>query len=238
MKKLFLTLTLITVVFVFVSFKVKKSETPPGTLQISTGFFVDKNEITVVDWREYMYWTKRVYGENSDEYKKIFPDTSVCTGAIPDNYFTDAKYLNYPIIGISYEQAVDYCKWRSDRVNEGYWIKETGKSYDFVINFDYNYDDLPKIYKYRLPTKAEWLEITKYKYVKQINTENNSIRPVSDVKNKGIYELGTNVSEMTSEKGVAMGGNWKSPNNYNEYKYDSPSEIIGFRCVCERKAEN
>lgn len=46
-----------------------------------------------------------------------------------------------------------------------------------------------------------------------------------------------NVSELTNEPGIAMGGNWAL--NFNETPpdatlvYDEPSALLGFRCICE-----
>jgi formylglycine-generating enzyme required for sulfatase activity len=54
----------------------------------------------------------------------------------------------------------------------------------------------------------------------------------------GLYDLAGNVSEIVSEKGLAMGGNWNS--TANELNYDSEYDIdkgydvlIGFRIVAE-----
>ncbi len=222
------------------SFKSKKTDLPPGTIKISDNFYADKTEITNIGWREYMYWSKRVYGENSNEYKLIIPDTTVwdkegLTG-IKLDYLRNPKYNNYPIVGITYEQAVKYCKWRSDRVNELVWIKKTGEKHDFIKNFDYKYEDLPKMFEYRLPTKEEWIKISTNENIKSVNNETEHLTyPISNSKIDAFYELNNNVSEMTSEQGVSMGGNWKTSDNYDESKYDGASNILGFRCVCVRK---
>ncbi len=34
-------------------------------------------------------------------------------------YFRHPGFNNYPVVGVSWRQAYDFCLWRSDRVNEG-----------------------------------------------------------------------------------------------------------------------
>jgi formylglycine-generating enzyme required for sulfatase activity len=222
------------------SFNSKEAAIPPGTIEISPNFFADMTEITNVDWLEYMHWTKRIYGENSNEYKSMLPDTTVWKDenlkGIKSNYYRQPTYSTYPVVGITYEQAKQFCKWRSDRVNESIWVAKTGKKSDYVKNFDYNYEDMPKVFEYRLPTKEEWMEITQNRKVKDIDKETKHLTyPASSSKKKAFYGLNTNVSEMISENGIALGGNWKTPDGYQEIKYEKGSNVVGFRCVCDRK---
>jgi sulfatase modifying factor 1 len=88
-------------------------------------FYMDQTEISNIDWREYLWWLHRVYGESYPEVVlKATPDTLVWREELTYNeplvetYFRHPGTQNYPVVGVSWLQATDYCKWRTDRVNE------------------------------------------------------------------------------------------------------------------------
>ena len=244
------------------SFKIdSKKKNPPGTNKIEENIFFDITEVRNVDWREFMSWTKENYGKKSKEYLLIIPDTTVWNKkgleALQEKYLTHTTFNDYPVVGISYEQALGYCKWRSDRVNEAIYIK----SNNLNISNNKSNKDYPEIYKYRLPTKEEWEKIAKLDYSEKTKTqlkdknvqrynlhsdkgedkmEINITAPVKSYwpNEKGIYNLIGNVAEMISEKGKAKGGSWiqnlKDINIEKDFKYEKPTNWIGFRCICEK----
>ena len=88
-------------------------------------FCIDQTEVSNVDYREYIYWLSRVYGQNYPEVvRNALPDTLVWRGRLTYNepmvevYFRHPAYNDYPVVGVSWVQANDYCSWRTDRVNE------------------------------------------------------------------------------------------------------------------------
>jgi hypothetical protein len=97
---------------------------PPGTTELAPNVYFDKTEATNFHWHEYLYWTKRHFGADSKEYLEMMPDTTVWIKLDSiyrqqeDFYFWHPAYRDYPVVGISYQQAVNFCKWRSDRVME------------------------------------------------------------------------------------------------------------------------
>jgi len=98
---------------------------------IDENLFCDQTEITNLHWLEYMYWNIKIFGENSEEHKASIPDTNVwnsvsCEVSIENRLYNNSAYRDYPVIGISQQQANDYSTWRSDRVFEVYLI-ETGR---------------------------------------------------------------------------------------------------------------
>lgn len=102
----------------------------PRRVTVSS-FYMDETEVSNVYWLEYLYWTKRVYGEDYPEiYAKALPDTLVWRSKLAynepyvDYYLRHPAYNDYPVVGISWLQANDFCAWRSDRVNEAILIRE------------------------------------------------------------------------------------------------------------------
>lgn len=122
----------------------------------------------------------------------------------------DGKYAHYPVVGISYNQAKAYCKWRSERVNTKYTQYLT---------------------EYKLPSKEQWELI--HASLKEHSIE-TSLYPYPKNPHR-LNGLCDNVSEMTDTEGIAMGNNWTnmiSDKVGNFFiNYESPKNWLGFRCI-------
>lgn len=102
----------------------------PRRVTVSS-YYIDQTEISNFHWLEYLYWTKRVYGIDYPElYKKALPDTLVWRSKLAYNepyvdlYLRHPAFRDYPVVGVNWLQATDFCGWRSDRVNEYILIRE------------------------------------------------------------------------------------------------------------------
>lgn len=107
-----------------------KWDNVPRTMSVSS-FYMDETEIRNVDWREYEYWLRRVFSMSYPEVViRALPDTLVWRDELAYNepyvelYYRHPAYQDYPVVGISWLQATDYCIWRTDRVNEYILIRE------------------------------------------------------------------------------------------------------------------
>ncbi|TAE13247.1 MAG: gliding motility lipoprotein GldJ [Bacteroidetes bacterium] len=95
-------------------------------------FFIDKTEVANVHYREYLYWLENVFSD--EQYKKVIenakPDTLVWRSELGYNepyveyYFRHPSYNFYPVVGVTWKQAYDFCIWRTDRVNQNELIKK------------------------------------------------------------------------------------------------------------------
>jgi formylglycine-generating enzyme len=87
-------------------------------------FYMDETEVKNVDYREYLYWVGRVFVDYPEVYRKALPDTLVWRRPLAyneplvENYFRHPAYSEYPVVGVNWLQATDFCSWRTDRVNE------------------------------------------------------------------------------------------------------------------------
>jgi gliding motility-associated lipoprotein GldJ len=101
----------------------------PRRVTVSS-FYMDQTEVTNFDWLEYSYWVNRSYKNYPMVYTNSLPDTLCWRSPLGfyekfvDYYYRHPAYRDYPVVGVSWMQANDYCKWRTDRVNEYILVRE------------------------------------------------------------------------------------------------------------------
>ena len=99
------------------------------TQQYVRSFFMDETEVTNVMYREYLFWLKKkFYKSDSEELRNIYfaalPDTLVWRNPLGfnedmvNNYLRHPAFNNHPVVGVSWVQAQNFSKWRTNRVNE------------------------------------------------------------------------------------------------------------------------
>ena len=103
--------------------------TRPTRVTVSS-FYLDQTEVTNFHWLEYLYWISRAYETYPVVYKNALPDTLSWRSPLGFNedyveyYLRHPAYRDYPVVGVSWLQANDFCKWRTDRVNEYILVRE------------------------------------------------------------------------------------------------------------------
>ena len=123
MKKLFFIFS----VFTLTSFsEIKKhafeiKSTKTNFVKVKEALYVSKFEVSNLDYRNFL---ADILNNNRIEvYKNCLPDTMVwkdqLNSAKPfvEFYFRYPSYDNYPVVGISYESAIEYCKWLTEKYN-------------------------------------------------------------------------------------------------------------------------
>ena len=142
-------------------------------------FYMDEAEVANIHWLEYLHFIRTDSAE--EFYKSALPDTTVWARDLSFNDPYVTYYLRYPgfrffpVVGVSWLQANDYCTWRTAKVNEGFANRESGsgkksgglfsrKKKDTAAEGTAAADSKNRISiengntlpNYRLPTEAEW----------------------------------------------------------------------------------
>ena len=172
----------------------------------------------------------------------IYPDTTCWVNDFPNadnevymrNYFSNTAYNDYPVVGVTWEQANAFCAWRTE-----YLLKGLGPAARFVQ-------------RYRLPTEAEWEYAARGKDGNEFPWENEDVasgkgcfyanfKPddgnytkdgnlitskvgIYTANTNGLYDMAGNVAEWTStiytEAGIDAMNDVNPQLKYNAAKED------------------
>lgn len=99
-------------------------------------FYMDETEVSNADWLEYLHWLNQNFPDDKELYYNALPDTLVWRQPLSYNepyvdlYLRHPAYQDYPVVGVTWEQANAYSVWRTDRVNE-HILRERGALVDY-----------------------------------------------------------------------------------------------------------
>ena len=172
----------------------------------------------------------------------VYPDTTCWVNDFQNaenetylrNYFSNPAYNDYPVVGVTWEQANAFCAWRTD-----YLLKGLGPEARFVQ-------------RYRLPTEAEWEYAARGKGGNEFPWEYKSVKSgdgcffanfkpdrgnytkdgnlitskvgIYNANSNGLFDMAGNVAEWTStvftEAGVEAMNDLNPTLSYNAAKED------------------
>lgn len=240
--------------------------TLPGMVRIVDNFYVDQTEVNNISWREYQYWLQQQYGATGEPYLASFPDSTSWNAEMHKKmrpfYYTHPAFDNYPVVGISHQQAQAFCRWRSLAAKARLQTSSPQQQWLQLKDLEF-----------RLPTRTEWeliarlnrdkarVPANKAKFpgkklfnVKPAGTTSpeaqyypvgqlNDFTTLTSIVNAyppgelGIYNLYGNVAEMIAAPDTAMGGGYihteREVLSEPYFTYSRPADWLGFRCVCD-----
>ena len=172
----------------------------------------------------------------------VYPDTTCWVNDFRNsdnemylrNYFSNPAYNNYPVVGVTWEQANAFCAWRTE-----YLLKGLGAEARYVQ-------------RYRLPTEAEWEYAARGKEGNEFPWDNELVKSgegcfyanfkpdrgnytmdgnlitskvgIYGANSNGLYDMAGNVAEWTStiytEAGVDAMNDLNPQLKYNAAKED------------------
>jgi len=232
-----------------------------GKSQALGTYYTSRGEVSNLQYRAFLE-SLRASGDMK-MLAMAYPDTvkwNQCPGfeEFADLYHTHPAYAEYPVVNISYEAAVAYCSWLTNKINsaapEGMtfevrlptrveWVRAAEGS---THQTDYAWGG-PYVRnakgcflcncRYEVDSSAPPLKLAKHYDDKMMLTA-----PVYSYypNSLGIYNMNGNVAEMINEKGIAVGGSWASTpdkvKNHSSMRYEAASPQIGFRPVIVAKS--
>lgn len=230
------------------------------------GFFISSLEVTNLEYKEFVYWMKQ---HKPKEWKVYLPDTTVWARDIAygepykNHYYQHHAYNDYPVVGITLQQAIAYCEWLTEiyipRKNDvkpifslptkKQWIRAArgesthvypwGGSYirneeGYVLA---NFFTIGSPYVHR-NHKTKELEI--------VYSEDRTLGSLGFITTAvgsywpnqfGVYNMSGNVAELVADDTVAMGGSWNDPGYdirvESEQPATEPTSTIGFRVIAQ-----
>lgn len=128
-------------------------------------FYMDETEIANIHWLEYLHYlnTDSTPKDGGIAYRAALPDTLVWRSKLAfndpyvDHYLRYPGFRYFPVVGVTWNQANVYAKWRTDKVNDDLY-KKSGRDDrpEATVGGRIPLESGVVVPAYRLPTEAEW----------------------------------------------------------------------------------
>lgn len=216
-----------------------------------SSFYAAATQVTNKEYREYTDYldATRVMGSVGMRPDTTIwlrcVDTSIATQLTKD-YFRLPAFDYYPVVGVSWVQATEFVRWRSDRRNEklaiesGYWTADLQEKYSFstseFLAGDYHKKEgkeLPKDFKgiysnYRLLSEAEWelaawALIGKREFTDEGLISNQVYKPLATEGKERHHKTAVNKYRKLALRHAKK---YPLPSYYDTKKYNLPSSVF------------
>lgn len=207
-------------------------EIPPGTIRLNDSSFIDLSPVTNLMFTEYLTAKKVLKNKGYETFseftkatnEKGFPiEMKVAFSPLLIDFYSNNNYLtqkNYgreyqfqylPVLNVSKEQAIDFCKWRTEMVSH-LWKYDEKKALNKNLSDKINY---------RLATENELIVAqTFFLNSNTIIEFNEKLLDIKQEKNATQFTIFP-VKELTSSEKL--------------FNFNSNYGFTGFRCICEMK---
>ena len=160
--------------------------TPPNGVWLYDNVFIDLTEVANIHWLEYQF---SFTVSTREQYLSTIIDSTVwALGPMEEilsrGYYRHPSNRYYPVVGVTKQQAIAYCKWRTEAVNDMIRRQISANSLEYQKFKNYKIE-----VTYRLPTEEEWemaaagsLDVNRFPYGYKVFYEAPKPPVITDMK--------------------------------------------------------